>query len=86
MTEKMSNQTIGMKTVVDVLEASKNDIDIWDILSEFEDNEQDDEMMEFIEEYREEFEMFLNTSLAHIMNRLKLRMAFAKSGEQKDME
>jgi hypothetical protein len=34
------------------LEASKNDISIWDILSEFDD-EQDEEMIGFIEEYME---------------------------------
>ncbi|MCD8921677.1 hypothetical protein K2V69_13440 [Staphylococcus gallinarum] len=69
-------------TVVEVLEASKNDIDVWDILSEFDD-EQDEETVDFIEDNREEFEIFLNTSLIHIMNRLKIRMAYAKNGEDK---
>jgi len=74
--------TINIKTVTEVLEKSKNDIDIWDVLSEFDD-EQDEEIVDFIEENRDEFEIFLNTSLTHIMNRLKIRMAFAKNGEDK---
>lgn len=76
------SKTINFKTVTDVLEMSKNDIDIWDILSEFDD-EQDEETVDFIEENREEFEIFLNTSLIHIMNRLKIRMSYAKNGEDK---
>ena len=75
---------INIKTVNKVLEMSKDDIDIWDILSEFDD-EQDEEMVDFIEENRDEFEIFLNTSLAHVMNRLKIRMAFAKNGETNEM-
>ncbi|WP_180554262.1 hypothetical protein [Staphylococcus haemolyticus] len=70
-----------LDTVIKVLEASKNDISIWDILSEFDD-EQDEEMIGFIEEYMDEFDIFLNTVLSHIMNRLKLRMAFANSKEE----
>ncbi|WP_261006462.1 hypothetical protein [Staphylococcus haemolyticus] len=62
------------------MEASKNDISIWDILSEFDD-EQDEEMIGFIEEYMDEFDIFLNTALSHIMNRLKLRMAVVNSKE-----
>lgn len=70
-----------LDTVIKVLEASKNDISIWDILSEFDD-EQDEEMIGFIEEYMDEFDIFLNTALSHIMNRLKLRMVFANSKEE----
>lgn len=75
--------TINFETVKKVLEMSKNDIDILDILSEFDDeqNEKDEEMVDFVEDNREEFEIFLNTSLSHIMDRLKIRMAFAKNGE-----
>lgn len=69
-------------TVTKVLETSKNDLDIWDILSEFDD-EQDQEIVEFIVDNRDEFEIFLNTSVIHIMNRLKIRMAYAKNGEDK---
>lgn len=76
--------TINIKTVNKVLEMSKDDIGIWDILSEFDD-EQDEEIVDFIEENREEFEIFLNTSLAHVMNRLKIRMAFAENGETNEM-
>lgn len=76
------NDKMRLDTVIKVLEASKNDIIIWDILSEFDD-EQDEEMIDFIEEYMDEFDIFLNTALSHIMNRLKLRMAFANSKEDK---
>lgn len=69
-----------LDTVIKVLEASKNDISIWDILSEFDD-EQDEEMIDFIEENMDEFDIFLNTALSHIMNRLKLRMTIVNSKE-----
>lgn len=73
-------QKIDTKTIVKVLESSKHDIDIWDILSEF-DEDTEEEILEFIEENRDEFEIFLNTSLHHVMNRLKIRMAFASNKE-----
>lgn len=73
-------QKIDAKTIVKVLESSKHDIDIWDILSEF-DEETEEEILEFIEENRDEFEIFLNTTLYHVMNRLKIRMAFASNKE-----
>lgn len=73
-------QKIDAKTIVKVLENSKHDIDIWDILSEF-DEETEEEILEFIEENRDEFEIFLNTTLYHVMNRLKIRMAFASNKE-----
>ncbi|MGK0537531.1 hypothetical protein [Staphylococcus haemolyticus] len=75
------NDKMRLDTVIKVLEASKNDIIIWDILSEFDD-EQDEEIIDFIEEYIDEFNIFLNTALSHITNRLKLRMAFANSKEE----
>lgn len=71
---------IETKTIVGILESSKHDIDIWDILSEF-DEETEEEILEFIEENRDEFEIFLNTTLYHVMNRLKIRMAFASNKE-----
>ncbi len=74
--------TIKMETVAKVLEMSKHDLNIEDILSEFDD-EQDEEILEFIEENEEEFEIFLNKALKHIMTRLKIRMAYAKNGEDK---
>lgn len=72
--------TISIETVAKVLEMSENDIVIWDILSEFDEEE---EILEFIEENENEFEMFFNTALHHIINRLKVRIAFAKNGEDK---
>ena len=51
------NDKMRLDTVIKVLEASKNDIIIWDILSEFDD-EQDEEMIDFIEEYMDEFDIF----------------------------
>lgn len=74
--------TMQFSTVTKVLEASKSDIDIWDILSEFDD-EQDEETIDFIEDNLDEFEIIFNTSLIYIMNRLKIRMAYAKNGEDK---
>ena len=71
---------IDVKTIVKVLESSKHDIDIWDVLSEF-DEDVEEETIEFIEDNREEFEIFLNTTLYHVMNRLKIRIAFASSKE-----
>lgn len=73
-------QKIDTKTIAKILESSKHDIDIWDILSEF-DEETEEETLEFIEENRDEFEIFLNTTLYHVMNRLKIRMAFAGNKE-----
>ncbi|WP_436871735.1 hypothetical protein [Mammaliicoccus sciuri] len=73
-------QKIDTKTIVKVLESSKHDINIWDILSEF-DEETEEEILEFIEENRDEFEIFLHTTLYHVMNRLKIRMAFASNKE-----
>ena len=52
---------IDVKTIVKVLESSKHDIDIWDVLSEF-DEDVEEETIEFIEDNREEFEIFLNTT------------------------
>lgn len=73
-------QKIDTKTIAKILESSKHDIDIWDILSEF-DEETEEEILEFIEGNRDEFEIFLNTTLYHVMNRLKIRMAFASNKE-----
>lgn len=73
-------QKIDTKTIVKVLESSKHDIDIWDILSEF-DEETEEEILDFIEENREEFEIFLNTTLYHVMNRLIIRISFASNKE-----
>ncbi|EHJ08421.1 hypothetical protein SS7213T_04010 [Staphylococcus simiae CCM 7213 = CCUG 51256] len=36
---------------------------------------------EFVVEYADEFERFLNATLSHVMDRLKIRIAFAKNGE-----
>lgn len=74
--------TIKVETVAKVLEMSKYDIYIEDVLTEF-DEEQDEEILEFIEEYEEEFGEFLSTALKHVMTRLKIRMAYAKNGEDK---
>ncbi|WP_159315882.1 hypothetical protein [Mammaliicoccus sciuri] len=73
-------QKIDTITIAKILESSKHDIGIWDILSEF-DEEIEEEILEFIEENRDEFEIFLNTTLYHVMNRLKIRMAFASNKE-----
>lgn len=40
--------------------------------------------MIFIDENIEEFEIFLNTALIHIVERLKLRIAFATAKEDND--
>ncbi len=74
------SRTIDVDTIIKVLEMSKHDIGMWDVLSEF-DEEVEEEIIEFIEENSEEFEIFLNTTLNHVMNRLKMRIAFASNKE-----
>ncbi|HEH8323873.1 TPA: hypothetical protein SH085_002812, partial [Staphylococcus aureus] len=71
----MGNKS-NSEIIARVLEMSKSDIYIWDVLSEF-DSEQEEEILDFIYENIEEFEIFLNTALIHIVERLKLRIAFA---------
>ncbi|HDH5950701.1 TPA: hypothetical protein PI685_002801, partial [Staphylococcus aureus] len=68
----MSNKS-NSEIIKRVLETSKSDINIWDVLSEF-DSEQEEEILDFIDENIEEFEIFLNTALIHIVERLKLRI------------
>ncbi|HBI1517323.1 hypothetical protein [Staphylococcus aureus] len=75
----MSNKS-NSEIIKRVLETSKSDINIWDVLSEF-DSEQEEEILDFIDENIEEFEIFLNTALIHIVERLKLRIAFATARE-----
>lgn len=74
---------INYETIQRVLEMSKYDINIWDVLSDF-DSEQDEEIIEFIDDNVDEFEIFLNTTLVHVMNRLKIRIAFATKEEEKE--
>ncbi|CZQ57100.1 hypothetical protein K4514_14140 [Staphylococcus aureus] len=78
----MSNKS-NSEIIAGVLEMSKSDIYIWDVLSEF-DSEQEEEILDFIDENIEEFEIFLNTALIHIVERLKLRIAFATAKEDND--
>ncbi|WP_069725044.1 hypothetical protein, partial [Staphylococcus aureus] len=65
----MSNK-INSELIAGVLEMSKSDIYFWDVLSEF-DSELEEEILDFIDENIEEFEIFLNTALIHIVVRLK---------------
>ncbi|NDP97138.1 hypothetical protein GZ123_14055 [Staphylococcus aureus] len=78
----MSNKN-NSEIITRVLESSKSDINIWDVLSEF-DSEQEEEILDFIDENIEEFEIFLNTALIHIVERLKLRIAFATAREEQE--
>ena len=79
----MSNKS-NSEIIKRVLETSKSDINIWDVLSEF-DSEQEEEILDFIDaENIEEFEIFLNTALIHIVERLKLRIAFATAREEQE--
>ncbi|HDP6145301.1 hypothetical protein [Staphylococcus aureus] len=78
----MSNKS-NSEIITRVLETSKSDINIWDVLSEF-DSEQEEEILDFIDENIDEFEIFLNTALIHIVERLKLRIAFATAKEDND--
>ncbi|HHV8933744.1 TPA: hypothetical protein ACUREZ_002762 [Staphylococcus aureus] len=78
----MSNKS-NSEIITRVIETSKNDINIWDVLSEF-DSEQEEEILDFIDENIEEFEIFLNTALIHIVERLKLRIAFATAREAQE--
>ncbi|UXV46950.1 hypothetical protein MUA24_10540 [Staphylococcus aureus] len=78
----MSNKS-NSEIIKRVLETSKSDINIWDVLSEF-DSEQEEEILDFIDENIEEFEISLNTALIHIVERLKLRIAFATAREEQE--
>ncbi|ASN72303.1 TPA: hypothetical protein OU361_002094 [Staphylococcus aureus] len=78
----MGNKS-NSEIIARVLEMSKSDIYIWDVLSEF-DSKQEEEILDFIDENIEEFEIFLNTALIHIVERLKLRIAFATAKEDND--
>ncbi|HHW7828310.1 TPA: hypothetical protein ACU25Q_001862 [Staphylococcus aureus] len=78
----MSNKS-NSEIITRVLETSKSDINIWDVLSEF-DSEQEEEILGFIDENIDEFEIFLNTALIHIIERLKLRIAFATAKEEQE--
>ena len=69
-------QNIDLGIMVKVLESNKQDINVWDILSDF-DEDTEEETIKFIEDNKEEFEIFLNTTLHHIMNRIKIRVSFA---------
>ena len=71
---------IDYDKVMQVLESSRYDINIWDIMIEF-DSEEDEEIITIIEEYRDEFDEFLDKSLSHIMERLAIRIAFATAGD-----
>ncbi|EPW8881542.1 hypothetical protein [Staphylococcus aureus] len=78
----MGNKS-NSEIIARVLEMSKSDIYIWDVLSEF-DSEQEEEILDFIYENIEEFEIFINTALIHIVERLKLRIAFATAKEEQE--
>ncbi|HDH4882501.1 TPA: hypothetical protein PI360_001494 [Staphylococcus argenteus] len=78
----MSNKS-NSEIITRVLETSKSDINIWDVLSEF-DSEQEEEILDFIDDNIDEFEIFLNTALIHIVERLKLRIAFATAEEAQE--
>lgn len=78
----MSNR-IDYDKVMQVLKNSKYDINIWDIMTGF-DSKEDEEVLDVIEEYRDEFDKFLDKSLSHIMERLALRIAFATVGDDKN--
>ena len=71
-------EKMNIETVVAVLNQSKKDIYLDDILSEI----YDEELIEFAEEYDAELADFLILALPIIMDRLKLRMVMAKSGEE----
>ncbi|WNM51413.1 hypothetical protein CoNPh11_CDS0209 [Staphylococcus phage S-CoN_Ph11] len=71
---------IDYDKVTQVLRSSENDINIWDIIAEF-DTVDDEETLEIIEEYIDEFGEFLNKALPHIMERLAIRIAFATAGD-----
>lgn len=67
-------------TVVEVLNKSKADFILEDFLHLFED---DEELLEFTEDYEMELRDFLSYVLPEVMDRLKIRMAFASAGEDK---
>lgn len=67
-------------TVVEVLKKSKTDFMLEDFLHLIEE---DEELLEFTEDYEMELRDFLSYILPEVMDRLKIRMAFASAGEDK---
>lgn len=67
-------------TVAAVLNKSKTDFMLEDFAHLFEE---DDELLEFVEDYEMELRDFLRFVLPEVMDRLKTRMAFASVTEVK---
>lgn len=70
------------KTVVAVLNESKNDLSLYDFWHLIKD----DDLNDFIEDYEDEVSQILSYVVPEIMDRLKLRMAFASAGENNEQE
>ena len=73
--EEMNNTTVAA-----VLNKSKTDFMLEDFAHLFEE---DDELLEFVEDYEMELRDFLRFVLPEVMDRLKTRMAFASVTEVK---
>ncbi|WP_017548638.1 hypothetical protein [Salinicoccus carnicancri] len=67
------------ETINAVLEHSKKDLTLDDVAHLFED---DADLEDFIDEYDIELRMFLSKVIPEVMQRLKMRMVFANSGEE----
>ena len=66
-------------TVVEVLNESKDDLNLYDFWYLIDD----DEINEFIEKNEDEVARVVSHVIPEVMERLKLRMAFASAGEDK---
>ena len=67
---------IKLKTLTKVIDASKNDLTIDDVLSDI-DPEEFEEILEFTEDNWEEVNFIINVAISHSLNRLGIRSGFA---------
>ena len=74
------NRTMKNENIKLVLENSKRDLNLDDFAHLFDEHE---DLEDFVEEYDFELRMFLSEVIPEVMDRLKMRMAFASAGEDK---
>lgn len=67
---------ISLETLKEVIERSKIDLSIDDVLSDI-DVEEFEDILDFAEEYWEEVNFIINVAISHTLNRLAIRSSFA---------
>lgn len=70
---------ISLETLKEVIERSKIDLSIDDVLSDIDeiDEEEFEEIVDFAEENWEEVNFIINVAISHSLNRLAIRSNFA---------